>query len=267
MVRRQLIVGFGLLCVIACCITAIWYSTRIQSLQITEVTAVGGFTIPHELMESRAETELVGTYFRLIPKRFLWLYPHERIVASLMSVDRVKQVEVTRSKQTIRIAFEEFQPFGLWCTSVEDTECWFIDHTGLAFARSPELTGSAFVRFISDVAPAADLTYADSAFISETEALIEKLEQELDVFVTHVIRVDDLDVEYIVAGGGRIKFSQSIPTVESFNNLRAILLSPEFEHLEPGSFNYIDLRFGDKVFVNEVKETEQSATSTASSTE
>ena len=36
-----------------------------------------------------------------------------------------------------------------------------------------------------------------------------------------------------------------------FANLSSVLESESFTHLEPGNFQYIDLRFGNKVFVNE----------------
>lgn len=266
MIRRQIMIGLVLVMLIALLLTAIWYVTRIKSLQVTDVEVVGGFTIPQELVRKNALSELSGTYFRLVPKQFVWLYPQTKIVASIESMDRVKQVEVTRDKQILHIAFEEYQPFALWCESVDSTVCWFVDHQGLAFARAPELTGNAFIRLVTDVAPAEGVVVAETSFIDESEDFIAKLEQELGVFVTHIIRTDELDVEYVVAGGGRIKLSQSIPLSESFNNLKAILRSPDFSHLEPGSFNYIDLRFGDKVFVNEVKEAGPVATSTASST-
>jgi hypothetical protein len=35
------------------------------------------------------------------------------------------------------------------------------------------------------------------------------------------------------------------------NNLMAVISSPDFSHLKPGNFQYIDLRYGNKVFVNE----------------
>jgi hypothetical protein len=41
------------------------------------------------------------------------------------------------------------------------------------------------------------------------------------------------------------------PAVETLSNLETILASGTFTHLKPGNFQYVDLRFGSKVFVNE----------------
>ena len=50
-------------------------------------------------------------------------------------------------------------------------------------------------------------------------------------------------------------------------NLKTILVSEEFSHLKPGNFQYIDLRFGNKIFVNEeeVGSVEENETSTSTS--
>jgi len=66
-----------------------------------------------------------------------------------------------------------------------------------------------------------------------------------------------------------LKVSQLMPVADSFKNLQSILSSEEFIHLQNGAFQYIDLRFGDKIFLNEEEEVvempevlEETATST-----
>jgi len=52
------------------------------------------------------------------------------------------------------------------------------------------------------------------------------------------------------------------------NNLNVVLTSDEFTDIQPGGFQYIDLRFGNKVFVNEtpVEELVEPGENMASST-
>ena len=52
---------------------------------------------------------------------------------------------------------------------------------------------------------------------------------------------------------------------ETVANLRSILASDEFNDLQPGSFQYIDLRFGNKVFVNKEDPSLIAASTTATS--
>ena len=63
----------------------------------------------------------------------------------------------------------------------------------------------------------------------------------------------------------KLLVSPSQSAQETFDNLRSILESEEFAHVTSGDFNYIDLRFGNRVFVNEeesVVEEAETATST-----
>ncbi len=60
--RVQLIVGLILVTVLSLAFTALWYGTRIASLQITTVEAVGGRTIPNERVVLEAERALEGTF-------------------------------------------------------------------------------------------------------------------------------------------------------------------------------------------------------------
>ncbi len=251
--QKQLIAGAVILVAVSLIITAVYYASRIDSLQIREVSVVGGETIPHSLIEDTVRQELAGTYMHLIPKQFMPLYPKDRIHERVAALDRVKNVHVELGgNQTLIVAFDEYVPYALWCEHPDSRACLFIDATGYAFAASPALLGSAFVRYTQEgVAPAVDTSGFDRSFIEQSETFIQQLEQQLDLYVTHVIRRGAYDVDYTIAGGGVIKVSQSVPMQESFENLQTILLSDEFKHIAPGSFQYIDLRFGEKIFVNE----------------
>lgn len=264
MVRKQILIGVALVILIGLLLTAVWYGTRISGMQIKGVEVMGGFTIPHVTISTIAEEELAGTYLKLVPKKFSPLFPKDSIAKRILEVPRVKNVHLeVDDKKKLIIAFEEYKPEALWCGE-EGSECWFIDSLGFAFAKAPELSGGAFVRYYNDATPEHAASYADMEFIHTTRDFVEGLKDELDLYVVEVHVLGDQDIEYAVAGGGRIKVSQTMSPKTSFNNLKTILQSEEFAHLEPGTFHYVDLRFGDKVFVSEVEPEEEEV---ASSTE
>lgn len=268
MIRKQVLIGVLLTLLLAGIISLVGYITRLPSLQIQSVTVVGGITIPHGAIRTAAEEELSGMYLRLIPKRFRWFYPETAIARRVEAIDRVKQTHLEfDDDNNLVVAFDEYVPLGLWCKDMESKECLFIDNSGLAFAPAPDLTGNAFVRFLTDSEPAVGMLVTDQKYLDESQQFIEKLESNLNLFVTHVIKAGDFDTEYQVAGGGRIKISQSVPAEDSFANLETILRSEDFVHIEPGTFNYIDLRFGDKVFINEVKEEMETESATTTEVE
>lgn len=259
-------IGVLLTLVISGLLTAVWYITRLPSWQLKEVEVVGGRTIPHNEIKNLVESSLNGTYLRLIPKRYTLLYPKDDIEKHILDLDRVKNVHLEKDdNNNLIVAFEEHVPRALWCAEVDSEGCVFVDINGYAFAKAPRLTGGAFVRYITDTEPKVE-TYLDPEYIKETEAFISSVESELSLFVTHVVRLGDYDTEYYVSGGGRIKVSQGVSSTHNFRNLKLVLDAEEFKHIEPGTFNYIDLRFGDKIFVNEVKADIATTTTSTTST-
>lgn len=111
--------------------------------------------------------------------------------------------------------------------------------------------------------PTAGVTAVPPALMREAEAFMATVRQALDVRV-HSVWFDDRDITYRLGGGGEFRTARDESLERTLSNLEAIFNSDEFTHLEPGNFQYIDLRYGDKVFVQE--ELPEVATSTATST-
>jgi len=261
LLRTQIIVGVCIVLTLSLVGAGTWYGSRIASLQITEVSVLGGFTIPHAEIENRVWERLTGSYLRLVPHTFAPTYPKKAIIEHIYSMDRVKNVHLeTLDTQKLVVVFEEYQPHALWCSEVAAKDCLFLDETGYAFGEAPDLTGSAFIRYVNqNIIPERKTQGFETSFIKETQTFAELLAQELDLYVIHIEKYDDLDITYTVSGGGVLKVSQVMDSSVSFTNLKSILSSEQFVHLQNGAFQYIDLRFGDKIFLNE--EEEKTATS------
>lgn len=251
-----------LLCVV--CIVAVWYITHIERFQVNSVEVVGGTTISHDRIRTSVEAVLSGAYLRLIPRKFIPTYPHAEIEETLKTIPRIKNIHVEHvSGKKLVVAFDEYVPSALWCSAENSKECLFIDTEGFAFGVAPALEGNAFIRFIDDVKkPELNAHMGESAFLKSATTLAELMRTRLDLYVTHIEKKSEFDTLYTIVGGGVIKTSQKDAPEKIFENLETILASKEFVHIAPGDFEYIDLRFGDKVFVREVPVV---ATSSASS--
>lgn len=259
----QALIGCGLMILLGLLGAGVWYGTRIESLTLHTVEVVGGETINHESIKKIVNEALVGEYFHLIPRRFTWLYPEEEIETSVRQLARVKNVEVYDESQTVYILFEEYHPAALWCGTALWSECVFLDDKGYAFAVAPRLEGGAFLRFVdAGREPRVGETVFDGSFIEDTNFLVQEAYDELGLNIIVAIRTAADEIEYQVAGGGAIKVSTRQNVTETLENLASILASDDFSHLAPGNFKYIDLRYGNKVFINEELNEE-----TASSTE
>jgi cell division septal protein FtsQ len=261
MLIRQILIGVLLVTFTALTVWGIWHLTRVPALTISTVTAAGGITIEPATVVALAEEELRGEYYRLIPKRFSYLYPEETIRERLETIPRIKNVRLERQQRTtLAITYDEYEPFALWCNE-RGEECVFIDQGGFGFAAAPALRGGAFVRYHNRlVAPEVGAVGVTEDLLEETNIAARTMASELGLRVNTVV-LDDRDVIYELGGGGEIRTVQSDDVETILNNLETILTSDEFSHLEPGNFEYVDLRYGNKVFVQE--DLPEMATSTA----
>lgn len=252
---KQGLIGFLLLLVMTAVLYGVWHVTRLPYFTIDSIEVFGGSTIPHDSIMASVEETLEGNYWHLIPKRFTWFYPKVDAENVVKKNDRIKNVLVERDGRVIRIVFEEFQPAALWCKDRETKDCLFIDKTGYAFAAAPYLEGTAFMRY-SDVAvePVLGESVFAGDYVEAINSFVATAYDQMALNIIHVEKAAPDELVYYVAGGGEIKVSARQPVNETLENLETILTSPDFEHLEPGNFKYIDLRFGNKIFVNEGKE-------------
>lgn len=255
----QLMVGVLLLLGVALIGAIVWYGSRMESLTISRVEVEGGETIDHNVVRQIAEAEIAGGYYRLVPRRFLWTYPEEEILAKIRSLPRVSSVVLDASEsEVLHIYLKEYEPFALWCAGAEGGSvkepCVFIDSEGQAFAAAPSLAGTALLRYRNNDTPKVGEKPFGPTFLKETHRFATEVSERFNLPVGIIEWIGQEDVSFYVRGGGILKTTLRQPVNDTLDNLNVILVSKKFEHLSPGNFDYIDLRFGDKVFVNEGKD-------------
>ena len=264
LIIRQVIVGVLIFSFLGMLVSSVWYGTRIPALTLHEIVVQGGETISHSLIEEKVQSQLAGTYLGLVPRAFAFTFPQKAITTEVSRVERIKDVRVERSSgETLVVTFDEYHPDALWCTETESSACFFIDETGYSFTTAPLLKGGSLLRVVTlGVEPQDDV----QAILPADYQAISELVSLLRAVGWHVYRAD-IDVArdaYLqVVGGGEFKVTLTETPEKTVDNLLTILLSDEFAHIAPGNFQYIDLRFGNKVFVNESKLEETASSSEA----
>lgn len=261
---KQIFVGLFLLFLLFLLGSAVWYGSRLESLTITEVKVAGGETVDHNVVQSIAETELKGDYYRLVPKRFAWAFPEAIIMEKTKSLERVKDVWLERPDgNTLMVNFTEYRPYALWCPSLKTNDlCVFLDETGYAFSLAPSLIGSSFLRYFNNSEVKVGEQPFTFEFMRDTDYLAREMRKQFNFSITQIEQVGAEEVFYHLSEGGVVKTTLRQSAEDTLNNLSVILFSEDFRHLSAENFSYIDLRFGDKVFVNEEIVDETVATST-----
>lgn len=269
---KQSLLGLAIFSVVALLITGIWYGTRLSFVTISTITAEGGETIDPELVVAKANEALSGTYLGLVPKRFSWWWPEVAVYEAVGQVPRIKDVVVKEvSGHELAITYAEYKPAALWCSEQgSTTPCLFLDSSGYAFGSAPNLTGESVVRYQSlGKEPAVGERPFSEADFELTRQFTDALAAS-GWFVTKIEIDSARDVFYTLSPSGEVKANLGQTPEFVLAQLSTLRQSAEFSHLLPGNFQYIDVRFSPKLFVNEEALTTvdlSASTTTASSTE
>lgn len=250
---KQIAYGVFSVLVVIGVVWGVWHLTRLPFVTISAIEVTGGYTISHDEVRAIAKEVMDGEYLKLIPYTFSFSYPQEKIKNRISELDKLKTVTIEKpTLNTLSIYIEEYIPYALWCKEREDGVCFFIDNDGIAFSQSPSLSGSAFLRYRSlGREPKHFDTLVDSGQLQTVQLLVKTLEDSFG-FAVLTVELDMVgDIFLILRGGSEIKVSKLLTVEETLRNLEAVLSAPEFVDLEPGDFPYIDLRFGNKVFVSD----------------
>jgi len=240
----------------------VWHVTRLPSMTISEIEISGGDTIKHQVVRAAVETELQGAYAAFIPRTFTYLYPANAVHSSVSAIPRLKDVKIEKEgRNKLLVSFDEYRPHALWCDQ-NSSHCLLVDDEGYAFTDAPNLSGGSLLRFVVEDTPLLLRQHMLSKNqLNKTLAFSEELKKEFGFTVERVLIEQNNDVTYTLVGGGQLLTNSEEVLEVTLNNLNTILDSENFLHLRPDNFQYIDLRFGNKVFVNEELEKE-TATST-----
>lgn len=263
----QILRGMIRLAVFSVVVAVVWYVTRLPFFSLDTITVSGGETISHDDITMLVSQELRGAYFLIVPKKFTYLYPKDRITEVLEQNQQLYDIEVLRtSRNELSVTFKEYIPHALWCSdSGADSYCYYITESGHAFAKAPSLVGGSFVRHMTEgEGEVHEGEKISKEALVRLDTFIEALALNYGFRVSEVVHKKNGDITFSINGGGELFVTgeKSFDTV--LENIGSILASPEFSHIKPGNFKYIDMRFDNKVFVNESLDEISTTTETGS---
>lgn len=224
---------------------------NLDFLAINSIRIVGAEKNSADEVKSIVVSELSGKWFGIIPKNnFLFMGKSEIANAIRQAFPNVANVKTTlASVGSLAILIEERVPYAKWCEIlVSNGDCLMIDDNGFAFEKT--------VRSVSASTTALTIfTLAKprySADIFEKEKFV-KLRQFIDLFKSsgfEIVSVTEKDTDYFIklddSSEVRVK-SEDVPD-DITRKLFSIKTDLQKEG-KVGSVEYIDLRYGNKVYV------------------
>jgi cell division septal protein FtsQ len=226
--------------------------SRSQMIRITDIKVTGTTAVDPDLVKEIVQQDLSSNYLHFISKNNSFLYPRSKIKADIMSeIRRVKDVSMAvEGNNILNIEISERKPFALWCkpTSESSEQCYFLDSEGFIFAKSPNFYGNVFFRYydlIDKEDPVGEM-YMDASHLKGLQDFARHVSENGLIPVSlHVRSLGEYDLA--LEKGGTIIFSDRDPFSQTLDNLTT-LLADQPGLKDPSNIDYIDLRFGNKLF-------------------
>ena len=254
----SVLVGLGL--------TSRWEKINIENIEIK-----GNSATDSEMLEEVAKEQITGYYLWFFPKTNILLYPKGEIKRKLADNFKIlKDISLkVESSRTLKITLSEREGEYTWCggdlpakdSKSENVKCYFMDAIGYIFDEAPYFSNDVYFKFFGVVAQNSEMTpplgfYFFPDIFPILLSLRESMEK-IGIKTSSLLMKND--------GGGELHLSSNLSFVEGpkiifkmdsnfekiTENLQAALttepLQSDFKN-KYSSLQYIDLRFGNKVY-------------------
>ncbi len=239
----------GLVLVIGACAYAIHWASYLPEYQVRTILVSGESGIRPELVEAFVGTQLdTGTRPFLSPRNVLVLNGARLSRAIAGFLPRVASATVTKDSMlatAIQVTLHEREPYARWCATADD--CYAMDASGYVFEHAPHpLAASTTLVFSAGMA--TDTPPIGQSFAAGRMGTIRTL---LDALVHAGFAPPGLSVDgddaAIPLGGFSVRTTLDQDPGDIVRNLQLVLGSDALAGKE-GELDYIDLRFGNRVY-------------------
>ena len=242
----------ALLFVVLCSI----FLARASFLRITNVMVSGTSVTPPSVIQALTQQNITGNYLFFYPKNNILLYPKNAIRQELSTqFPTFKSVDIYVGPpdggfHKLAIVVVERQPTALWCADASSSTCFLLDADGLAYAAAPSYSGDAYKKY-SGIATSGTLPwqYLTPQEFHSLSALVDAIAKKESADTVATISVDaNNDVHVVFVSGFELMFALHDDTGKLFERFGLALAAAPFMAHPLADFEYLDLRFGDKLY-------------------
>ncbi len=238
------------------------YLLRLPQWQVHTIEITGLTVLKEEDVRGKIFDALAGEYLFLIPRGAIILARSETIERALKKeFPRIETVNVNKHyPDSLTANIKERELWGIFCNGLE-TEgapttpqevtpaCVYIDKTGFAYESAPDSTGTLIVKIRSDAPAVAVGSQAVENGLMEKMSFLAKETER--VAGTKVIELElfskiPREIRLVTADGFKLYMNREDDFENVFRVLKTVM-DEEIKEKRP-RLDYIDLRFGNKVF-------------------
>jgi len=241
---------------LALCVGVVWF-LHASFVRVVVVNISGAESITAAQVTDAVHAAISGAYLSIIPRDSIFFYPKRSIEADLLnSFPSLKSAIVhAENFDSISVAIGERHPQALWCgAEASSSSCALMDEGGVVYGHAADFSGDAYTQYFGaaePLRPGAELPmqYLTKEQYSALYALVAAIEKT---------QPGDTVVQVVVDDGGDVRahFQQDFFLLFSINDKGAdiyerftlALTAEPFTTHALTDFEYLDLRFGDKLY-------------------
>lgn len=237
------------------------YLSRISALNINAIEITGNKAVDTEMIKVSVEKEITGNYLWFFPKTNILFYPQNSIKNKLLNeFKRLQDIKFSiKDRKILEVSVSERIASYTWCGDTfpenenSNQKCHFMDEDGYVFDEAPYFSGEVYFRFYGSIS-------------TETYFSKENFKQLIN-FKDSLIAMGFKPVSMYILDNGNVKVFLSNLDKTQIRPYLAFKVSSDFKNItenleaalstEPlksnlkdkySSLEYIDLRFGNKVY-------------------
>jgi cell division septal protein FtsQ len=256
--RRRLVVASLVAGAFVVIVGLVVWLSHAQFMRITTVTVSGESTLNASDISNLVLANLTDSYLYLFPKNNIFLYPKFKTEADLTKqMPTIAKVSVNaKDFHTLNVVVTERARKALWCgdSVTSASACFWLDQDGTAYAAASDLsisleaTGS-YQKYYGSLTGSAPERYITPDQFHALSALIDALAQNQTNNPVQSIEVTAAgDVHVTFADTFTLIFNLSSAGADVYQRFTLALTSDAFVAHTLGDFQYLDLRFGDKLY-------------------
>lgn len=231
-------------------IVAIILVLRIQSIQIKTVNISGNAFVTTGEINAKANTVLDSNYLFVIPKRNIFLFPKGELVSKIKENPAIIDVQVNKDLfDTISIEVTEQNKEAIYCTTFERADCYFINKEGYLYSKTGDgvALDQEIIVYLEGEPKKLKDTILDSELYGNMIAFIKSTSRS-GIAISSVYAKSDGVIEFNTTSGARLLVSKYDDLERDFSNFMALFEKEVLTIEQLAGIDYIDLRFGNKVF-------------------
>ena len=219
---------------------------RVQTVEVNGAESVGGAAL-QTLVMKMAE----GTRGLVFPKNNVFVFPYKIAEGQLLAAYPVfSEVKVERSGlHTVSVSIVERTATALWCgeSQASSSPCYLLDDGAVAYAPAAEFSGQVYVRYYGAL-DSASRQFISQELFKEVAATVNTLQKTIAGETPVRTEIQPNEVRVVFESGFVLLYSPKGDAAGVLERLSLALQAEPFLNKKLSDFEYLDLRFGDKLY-------------------